>query len=52
MQTIPTDNGIQFCNHERRRHAFQHIFDRICVTNGIQHHLIKVNQPWTNGSNA
>ena len=49
IHTILTDNGIQFCNHERHRYAFPHIFDRVCVANGIEHRLTKINHPWTNG---
>jgi transposase InsO family protein len=26
-----------------------HIFDRICVANGIEHRTSKPNHPWTNG---
>lgn len=29
--------------------ALEHIFDRICRENGIEHRLTKVNHPWTNG---
>jgi len=49
LHTVLTDNGIQFCNQERRRYAFQHIFDRVCIENGIEHRLTKINHPWTNG---
>jgi len=49
LHTVLTDNGIQFCNHERHRYAFPHIFDRVCAENSIQHRLTKINHPWTNG---
>lgn len=49
IHTILTDNGIQFTNHERHKHAFSHIFDRVCNENNIEHRLTKVNHPWTNG---
>lgn len=49
IHTVLTDNGIQFCNHERHLYAFQHIFDRVCVSNSIEHRLAKINHPWTNG---
>jgi transposase InsO family protein len=41
--------GIQFTNRKKDTHAFQHIFDRVCKDNGIEHRLTKVNHPWTNG---
>ena len=44
-----TDNGIQFTNHDRHIHAFEHIFDRVCRENGIDHRLTKIKHPWTNG---
>lgn len=49
IHTILTDNGIQFCNRQKDRHSFVHIFDRVCLDNGIEHRLTKVNHPWTNG---
>jgi len=49
IHTVLTDNGIQFTNRERDRYAFEHIFDRICRDNGIEHRLTKVKHPWTNG---
>ena len=49
IHTILTDNGIQFTNRKADRWAFSHIFDRVCLENGIEHRLTKVNHPWTNG---
>lgn len=41
--------GVQFTNRKRDRHASEHIFDRVCRENGIEHRLTKINHPWTNG---
>lgn len=49
IHTLLTDNGIQFTNHERHVHAFEHIFDRVCREHQIDHRLTKVKHPWTNG---
>ena len=49
IHTVLTDNGIQFTNRKRDRYAFEHIFDRVCCENGIEHRLTKTNHPWTNG---
>jgi transposase InsO family protein len=49
IHTVLTDNGIQFTNRERDRYALEHIFDRVCRENGIEHRLTKVKHPWTNG---
>ncbi|WAW10304.1 IS481 family transposase [Oxalobacter vibrioformis] len=49
IHTVLTDNGIQFTNREKDRFAFEHIFDRVCRENGIEHRLTKVKHPWTNG---
>lgn len=49
LHTILTDNGIQFCNRTQDVYAFEHIFDRVCRENGIEHRLTKVKHPWTNG---
>ncbi|GFR01614.1 transposase, degenerate [Trichonephila clavata] len=49
IHTILTDNGIQFTNQERHKHAFQHIFDRVCEEHYIEHRLTKISHPWTNG---
>ena len=49
IHTIPTDNGVQFTERKANSMAREHIFDRICRENGIEHRLTKVNHPWTNG---
>src|SRR3546814_6599734 len=49
IHTVLTDNGIQFTNRKQDRHAFEHIFDRVCCDNAIEHRLTKVKHPWTNG---
>lgn len=50
IHTVLTDNGIQFTNQERHKHAWTHIFDRVCCENNIDHRLTRVNHPWTNRS--
>ena len=45
----PNGGGIQFTNHDRHFYAFEHIFDRVCRENQIEHRLTKVRHPWTNG---
>lgn len=49
IHTILTDNGIQFANRKKDRHAFKLLFDRICAEHEIEHRLTKPNHPWTNG---
>lgn len=49
IHTILTDNGIQFTNRKQDKHAFAHIFDRVCAENDIEHRLTKIAHPWTNG---
>jgi transposase InsO family protein len=49
LHIVLTDNGIQFTNHERHIHAFEHIFDRVCRDHEIEHRLTKIKHPWTNG---
>ena len=54
IHTVLTDNGIQFCHPPRYRDGptaryMGHLFDRICMANGIEHRLTKPNHPWTNG---
>ena len=41
LHIVLTDNGIQFTNHDRHIHAFEHIFDRVCRENGIDHRLTR-----------
>jgi len=54
VHTVLTDNGTQFCDLPSRRNGPTarlriHMFDRICVANGIEHRTTKPNHPWTNG---
>lgn len=49
IHTTLTDNGIQFTNRKKDKHAWMHVFDRVCFENEIEHRLTKVNSPWTNG---
>lgn len=49
LHTILTDNGIQFTNRKKDTSAFEHIFDRVCRENDIEHRLTKIAHPWTNG---
>lgn len=49
IHTILTDNGIQFTNRKGDKHAWMHIFDRVCAEHTIEHRLTKVSHPWTNG---
>ena len=52
IQTILTDNGIQFAEQPRNRntnYSRPMRFDMICEANGIEHRLTKPNHPWTNG---
>jgi transposase InsO family protein len=49
IEKILTDNGIQFTNRVRDKHAFAHIFDRVCNEHAIAHRLTKVKHPRTNG---
>jgi IS30 family transposase len=49
IHTVLTDNGIQFTNRKTDRHAFEHVFDRVCRESNIEHRLTKLNHPWTNG---
>ena len=49
IHTILTDNGIQLTIRKKDTTAFEHIFDRVCRENGIEHRLTKIGHPWTNG---
>ena len=49
IHTVLTDNGIQFTSRRQDIWDNQHIFDRVCDENGIEHRLTKVNHSWTNG---
>lgn len=39
IQTILTDNGIQFTNRQHDHYAMEHIFDRVSSEHGIEHRL-------------
>jgi transposase InsO family protein len=49
IHTILTDNGVQFTYRKVDKHAFMHIFDRICLEHHIEHRLTKFSHPWING---
>ena len=49
IHKVLTDNGIQFTNHDHHKHAFTHIFERVCHENHIEHRKTKIKHPWTNG---
>lgn len=49
IHTVLTDNGVQFTERKGNSLASEHIFDRVCRQNEIDHRLTKVNHPWTNG---
>lgn len=51
INTVLTDNGVQFVQPQRgkKRGFLIHIFERVCMENGIEHRLTKPYDPWTNG---
>lgn len=55
IHTVLTDNGMAFADLPKNRNGptrtwlGPHIFDRVCVENGITHKLTKPYHPWTNG---
>lgn len=49
LQTILTDNGVQFANRKTDIYAFPHPFGKLCTENKIEHRLTQVKHPWTNG---
>jgi transposase InsO family protein len=51
IHTVLTDNGVQFVQLQRgqSRSYLIHIFERVCLENGIEHRLTKPYHPWTNG---
>jgi hypothetical protein len=55
IHTVLTENGMAFADLPKnregpsRRFLGPHIFDRICMANGIEHRLTKPYHPWTNG---
>lgn len=48
LHKVLTDNGVQFANRSCDTTAFEHIFNRVCRENEIEHRLTKVKHPWTN----
>jgi transposase-like protein len=55
IHTVLTDNGMAFADLPKnrggpsRRFLGPHIFDRVCMKNGIEHRLTRPYHPWTNG---
>ncbi|WP_137753691.1 IS481 family transposase [Sphingopyxis sp. L1A2A] len=51
IHTVLTDHGVQFVQLQRgqSRGWLIHIFERVCLENGIEHRLTKPYHPWTNG---
>lgn len=51
VHTVPTDNGVQFVQHDKRAAAgvLAHLFGKVCADSGIEHRLTKPSHPWTNG---
>ncbi len=49
IHTVLTDNGIKFTHQARHKYAFEHLFERVCDEHGIEHRVIRINHPWTNG---
>ena len=55
IHTVLTDNGMAFADLPKNRDRPStrllgpHIFDRVCIANGIEHRLTKPYHPWTNG---
>ncbi|MFY9290052.1 MAG: IS481 family transposase, partial [Methylorubrum rhodinum] len=47
IHIVLTDNGIQFTSRKKDIWDSEHIFDRVCNENGIEHRLTRVNHPWT-----
>lgn len=49
IETVLTDNGVQFTNRPSDRLALATLFARVCHEHGIEHRLTRPNHPWTNG---
>uniref|UniRef100_UPI003EBFEDD7 integrase core domain-containing protein n=1 Tax=Falsirhodobacter sp. 1013 TaxID=3417566 RepID=UPI003EBFEDD7 len=49
LHTVLTDNGVQFTNRSCDISAFEHIFDRVCRKQEIEHRLTDVKPPRTDG---
>jgi len=48
LHTVPTMGAIQFTHRQTDRHAFVHLFDRVCYAQDVDYRLTKPNHPWTN----
>ena len=55
IHTVLTDNSMAFADLPKnrdgpsRRRLEPHVFDRVCIANGIEHRLTKLYHSWTNG---
>jgi hypothetical protein len=49
IHKILTDNGLQFAHHENHKHAFTHIFERVCNELGIEDRKTKARHLSTHG---
>lgn len=55
IHAVMIDNGMAFADRPKtstgpsRHFPGPHIFDRICIEHGIEHHLTDSYHPWTNG---
>jgi len=51
IHSVLTDNGVQFVQLQRgqSRSYRIHVFERVCLENGIEHRLTKPYPPWTAG---
>lgn len=55
IHTVLTDSGMAFVGLPKNRtgpsrmYLGPHIFDRVCIKNGIEHRLTKPYHPWKNG---
>src|SRR5918998_4689716 len=49
IHTVLTDNGIQFTPRKQGIWDSEHVFDRVCRADGVEHRLTKVNHPGTDG---
>ena len=51
IHTVPTDNGCEFVQHDKRSESgfVGPIFGAVCAANGIEHRQTKPCPPWTNG---
>ena len=52
IHAVLMDNGVQFTPRRQDIWDSEHIFDYVCNEHGIEHRLIKLNHPWTDGQVA